>query len=161
MSTSLGDGFRGPDGRLGYLLRQAQHSLWIALESALSPLGITAAQFGVLRLIEVEPGASGVDLAHDSLYSPQSTQEMLVSLEAAGLVERRPDPDDRRRRQAYVTQTGADTLVHAHRLAEGLEERMVAQLSETERLHFRTWLVEAAQAIDTTRESAHPLRRHG
>ena len=55
--TPLGVGFRGPDGRLGYLLRQAQHALWIALEAAMAPLGITASQFGVLRLVEIQPGA--------------------------------------------------------------------------------------------------------
>jgi hypothetical protein len=41
MTTPFGVDFRGPDGRLGYLLRHAQHALWIALEGALRPLGIT------------------------------------------------------------------------------------------------------------------------
>jgi DNA-binding MarR family transcriptional regulator len=136
--------FRGPDGRLGYLLRQAQHALWIALEAAMEPLGITASQFGVLRLVEIRPGSSGADLAHDSMYSPQSTHQMLVTLESAGLIERRRDPHDRRLRRVYVTAAGADTLVEAHRRAVAIEERMVTGLSEKQRHDFASWLVRAA-----------------
>jgi DNA-binding MarR family transcriptional regulator len=136
--------FRGPDGRLGYLLRQAQHALWIALEAAMEPLGITASQFGVLRLVELQPGASGADLAHDSMYSPQSTHQMLVTLETAGLIERRRDPDDGRLRRVYITAAGARTLTEAHRRAMAIEERMVTGLSEQQRHDFSSWLVRAA-----------------
>jgi DNA-binding MarR family transcriptional regulator len=144
MPTPLGIDFRGPDGRLGYLLRQAQHALWIALEAALAPLGITASQFGVLRLVEVQPGATGADLAQDSMYSPQSTHQMLVTLQAAGLIERRHDPTDRRLRRVYITTAGTDTLTEAHRLAIAIEERMMQGLTNHQRHDFKTWLVNAA-----------------
>ena len=144
MPTPLGVDFRGPDGRLGYLLRQAQHALWIALEAELAPLGITASQFGVLRLVEVQPGATGADLAQDSMYSPQSTHQMLVTLEAAGLIERRHDPRDRRLRRVYVTSAGAETLGEAHRRAIAIEERMMQGLADHQRHDFKQWLVNAA-----------------
>jgi DNA-binding MarR family transcriptional regulator len=145
--TAIGEGFRGPDGRLGYLLRQAQHALWLALEDALHPLGITAAGFGVLRLVEVEPGSSGADLAFDSMYRPQATHEMLVALEADGLIERLPDPRDKRRRLVFLTSRGAEVLAEAHRRAIAIEERMMSGLTEAERSTFRTWLVRAAAAL--------------
>lgn len=144
MPTPLGVGFRGEDGRLGYLLRQAQHAFWIALESAMQPLGITASQFGVLRLVELQPGATGADLAYDSMYSPQSTHQMLVTLGAAGLVERRLDPADRRLRRVYITSAGARTLAEAHRRAIAIEERMVTGLDDNQRRDFLSWLVSAA-----------------
>jgi DNA-binding MarR family transcriptional regulator len=147
--TPLGVDFRGPDGRLGYLLRQAQHALWIALEAELAALEITASQFGVLRLIEVQPGATGADLAQDSMYSPQSTHQMLVTLETAGLIERRRDPADRRLRRAYVTAAGADTLVEAHRRAIAIEERMMQGLTDRQRHDFKQWLVNAAKATES------------
>jgi DNA-binding MarR family transcriptional regulator len=146
--TPLGVDFRGPDGRLGYLLRQAQHALWIALEAELAPLEITASQFGVLRLIEVQPGATGADLAQDSMYSPQSTHQMLVTLEASGLIERRRDPADRRLRRVYVTAAGANTLAEAHRRAIAIEERMMHGLTDHQRYDFKQWLVNAAKATE-------------
>jgi DNA-binding MarR family transcriptional regulator len=154
--TAIGEGFRGPDGRLGYLLRQAQHALWLALEDALRPLGITAAGFGVLRLVEVEPGASGADLAFDSMYRPQATHEMLVALETAGLVERPADARDKRRRRVYLTPRGAEVLAEAHRRAIAIEERMMAGLTEPERCQFRTWLAQAAAALDPAQEGQPP-----
>ena len=110
----------------------------------MEPLGIPASQFGVLRLVEVHPGASGADLAHDSMYSPQSTHQMLVTLEAAGLIERRRDPHDRRLRRVYITAAGSRTLSEAHRRAIAIEERMVSGLSEQQRHDFSSWLVHAA-----------------
>lgn len=146
--TAIGEGFRGPDGRLGYLLRQAQHALWLALEDALRPLGISAAGFGVLRLVEVEPGASGADLAFDSMYRPQATHEMLVALEAGGLIERLADPRDKRRRLVYLTPRGATVLAEAHRRAIAIEDRMMSGLTQAERRKLRTWLASAAAALN-------------
>lgn len=118
------------------------------MEAELAPLEITASQFGVLRLIEVQPGATGADLAQDSMYSPQSTHQMLLTLEASGLIERRRDPADRRLRRAYVTAAGADTLAKAHRRAIAIEERMMQGLTDHQRYDFKQWLVNAAKAIE-------------
>jgi DNA-binding MarR family transcriptional regulator len=146
--TAIGEGFRGPDGRLGYLLRQAQHALWLALEDALRPLGISAAGFGVLRLVEVEPGSSGADLAFDSMYRPQATHEVLVALETAGLIERLADPRDKRRRLVYLTPRGAEVLAEAHRRAIAIEERMMSGMTPAERRKLLTWLANAAVALN-------------
>lgn len=148
MPTAIGEGFRGPDGRLGYLLRQAQHALWLALEDALRPLGISAAGFGVLRLVEVEPGSSGADLAFDSMYRPQATHEVLVALEAGGLIERLVDPRDKRRRLVYLTPRGATVLAEAHRRAIAIEERMMSGMTQAERRKLLTWLANAAVALN-------------
>ncbi|MGB8196215.1 MAG: MarR family transcriptional regulator [Acidimicrobiales bacterium] len=147
MPTAIGEDYRGPDGRLGYLLRQAQQALWIALEAELRPLGISASQFGVLRLVEVEPGATGADLAFTSMFSPQSTQEILVVLEGAGLVERRPDENDGRVRRTFLTKKGARVLAKAHLRAIALEDHMVAGLSHRQSKDLKKALVHIAQVL--------------
>jgi DNA-binding MarR family transcriptional regulator len=147
MPVAIGEDYRGPDGRLGYLLRQAQQALWIALEAELRPLGISASQFGVLRLVEVEPGATGADLAYTSMFSPQSTQEILVVLESAGFVDRRCDDRDGRIRRTFLTKKGARVLGEAHARAIALEERMVAGLSQRQSLELKKALVHVAQAL--------------
>jgi DNA-binding MarR family transcriptional regulator len=155
MPAVIGEDYRGPDGRLGYLLRQAQQALWISLEAALRPLGISASQFGVLRLVEVEPGATGADLASTSMFSPQATQEILVVLESAGYVERQYDERDRRIRRTFLTKKGARVLGEAHARAIALEERMVAGLSPRQSLELKKSLVKVAQAlVEDVNESA-------
>jgi DNA-binding MarR family transcriptional regulator len=148
MATSIGEGFRGPDGRVGYVLRQAQHAFHVALDNSLRPLDITAAQFGVLRLVEIEPGATGAELAADSMFTTQSTHAILVSLEEVGLVERRRDPRDRRVRRMYLSDPGTKVLAAAHEIVIALEDRMTAGLSARERRQFNIWLVGAAEALD-------------
>jgi len=129
-------------------MRQAQQALWISLEAELRPLGISASQFGVLRLVDVEPGATGADLAYTSMFSPQSTQEILVVLEAAGFVERRCDDRDGRIRRTFLTTKGARVLGKAHARAIALEERMVAGMSPRQRQELKKALVHIAQALD-------------
>jgi DNA-binding MarR family transcriptional regulator len=147
MPVAIGEDYRGPDGRLGYLMRQAQQALWIALEAELKPLGISASQFGVLRLVDVEPGATGADLAYTSMFSPQSTQEILVVLEANGFVERRCDDRDGRIRRTFLTKKGSRVLVKAHTRAIALEERMVAGMSPRQSQELKKSLVHIAKAL--------------
>jgi DNA-binding MarR family transcriptional regulator len=136
-----------PERLIGYLLRRAQHAWQVALDDALRPLGISAAGFAVLRLIEQTPGSSGAALAAASMYRPQATQQVLVNLEAAGLVERRPDPHDARRRLAHLTARGSEVIAEAYGRASGLEDRITAGLSDAEFEQFRTWLLQAASAL--------------
>ncbi len=77
MATRLGEGFRGPDGAVGYLLRQAQLTLRGALGAALRELGITTPQYSVLSVLDVEPGLSGAELARTSMLTPQTTNGIL------------------------------------------------------------------------------------
>lgn len=138
------------DGRerlIGYLLRRGQHAWQRALDETLHPLGISAAGFGVLRLIDTSPASSGAALAAGTLYSPQATHQLLVSLEAAGLVRRTPDPSDARRLLAQLTPRGREVLAEAYRRASELEERMTAGLSAAEHVRFREWLIQAADAL--------------
>lgn len=138
---------REPDRLIGYLLRQAQHAWRLALDDALRPLGIGAAAFSLLRLIDQVPGSSGAALAAESMYRPQATQQILVTLESAGLVERRADPRDARRLLAHLTASGRAVLADAYARASELEARMTADFSEAEFRQFQAWLLQVAQAV--------------
>jgi MarR family transcriptional regulator for hemolysin len=65
---------------------------------------------------------------------------LLDDLEAAGLIQRRPDPADRRARRVVATRHGTEllaTLDHRLRAAEG---RLLAPLDEGDREAFRSQL---------------------
>ena len=55
------------------------------------------------------------------------------ALETRGLIERRPDPDDRRVRALYLTDDERKLLASAFTLASELERDLCAQLSDAER----------------------------
>jgi DNA-binding MarR family transcriptional regulator len=72
---------------------------------------------------------------------------LLDELVAAGLVERRPDPADRRARQIHLTQKGWGKLCElAQRLAE-VEEHLLAPLAPSERDQLRELLARLATTV--------------
>ncbi len=64
---------------------------------------------------------------------PNNCVLMLNDLEAAGHVERRRDPADRRRHIVEMTQEGRKALAAADRAVESLEEDVLGALSPEER----------------------------
>ena len=79
--------------------------------------GPPVAQLTVLGRLDREGPASISDLAAAERMRPQSMAQTVRDLEAAGLVSRRPDPDDGRR--AFVELTPAGLERAATRPARG------------------------------------------
>jgi DNA-binding MarR family transcriptional regulator len=74
--------------------------------SLLSDHGLTAAQFDVLSHLASNPGISQQELAEHLIVTKGNVAGLLDRLELAGLVERQPDPDDRRRYHLMLTEAG-------------------------------------------------------
>jgi DNA-binding MarR family transcriptional regulator len=74
---------------------------------------------------------------------PNNCVLMLNELEAAGHVERRRDPADRRRHIVVMTPAGGRALEAADRAVESLEEEVLGALSVEEREALRGLLARA------------------
>ncbi|GIF50394.1 DNA-binding MarR family transcriptional regulator [Asanoa ferruginea] len=71
---------------------------------------------------------------------------LLDELEAAGLVERRPDPSDRRARQVLITDAGSVALTeYSNRVGED-ERRLLAPLTAAEAAAFSSMITRVARA---------------
>ena len=72
---------------------------------------------------------------------------LLDDLEAAGLIERRPDPADRRARRIVATPHGRTTLTHRDQQLRAAEEQLLSGLDgEEDRQLFRRLLARAGRA---------------
>ena len=147
MPTSIGTGFRGPAGRIGYLLRQAHQAFRAAAQAELAALGLTLPQYSVLSVAGAEPGLSGAELARDSMLTPQTTNEIIALLVKAKLLERRPDARDRRVRRMIVTEAGQELLARARPAVHVVERRMTASLSDADLALLRGWLSDCARNL--------------
>ena len=58
--------------------------------------GMTRAKWLILARLKRQPGLSQNELAHLAEVAPITIARLIDGLEKSGLVERRPDPDDRR-----------------------------------------------------------------
>src|SRR5260370_7050436 len=92
----IGEGFRGPNGHVSFLLRQAHSALRAALDRGLAPLGITGPQYSALNVVARHPGLSGTELARASALTQQTTNQILVPPERKRWILRRPRPTTRR-----------------------------------------------------------------
>lgn len=65
---------------------------------------VNTTDFRALTHVQEQPGITAGDLAERLDRSPGATSTVLDRLEQAGHIERRPDPDDRRRTTLWLTE---------------------------------------------------------
>jgi DNA-binding MarR family transcriptional regulator len=68
---------------------------------------------------------------------------LLNELDEAGYVERRRDPEDRRRHIVEITDAGLQALAESERRLEGLEDEVLGNLSAAERRQLHDLLAKA------------------
>lgn len=113
-------------GRVGQLANEE-------LGHSLEPLGLKARHYGVLAVLADE-GSHPQRVLGEKLRIDRSTMVIVVDeLEEAGLVERRRDPEDRRRYELTITEDGRRTLSEAEPVVEGVREAVLAPLDERRR----------------------------
>jgi len=141
---AVGQGKRGEQGHLGYLLRQAQAAHRIRMERALAGLGVTLPQFSVLTMLAAYPGASGADLARLSLLTPQTMSVIVANLERGGAVSRRPHAVHGRIQQIEVTEAGRQLLARCRTCVRPVEDELLAGVTRADEQIVRLWLVKVA-----------------
>lgn len=91
------------------------------------------AQASVLSRLDRDGAQTTSDLAAAERVRPQSMAQTLSELEAAGLIARRPDPDDRRRVQIELTDQGRERVLEGRgRREDWLAAAIAAELSPEE-----------------------------
>jgi DNA-binding MarR family transcriptional regulator len=142
-----GEGKRGEQGYLAYLLRQAQAATRLTMERALADLGVTTPQFVVLTMLKAYPGLSGADLARVALLTPQTVGVIIRNLERDGAIRKTPHPIHGRVLQWTLTKRGAALLDKCRRHAQTIERRLAAGLSAQAQATIRRWLAKIAREL--------------
>jgi len=119
-------------GLLGYQLRLAQLAVFRDFERAAGGFGISPGRFGVLALIDANPGVSQSRLAQAAGLDRSTMVAVLDRLEERRLVERRAGPD-RRTNGLWLTRGGRTLLAKLNRRVAEHEARIAARLSPAER----------------------------
>lgn len=121
--------------------------------TALEPLGLRPKHYSVLHYLSTIEGATQRSIV-DGLWIDSSTMVNLIDdFERLGLAERRPHPSDRRAYAVYLTPDGRRVLTRARRLAEGVEEQILAPFDENEKTTLRELLVRASGGEPTPEPS--------
>jgi len=94
-------------------------------------VGITAPQRMVLRIVGRFPGIAPARLAEILRVHPATLSVALKRLEARGLVERQPDPDDRRSVRLSLSPAGRWYDVPSDATVESAIERALSRIPKT------------------------------
>jgi DNA-binding MarR family transcriptional regulator len=101
-------------------------------------------QGAVLGRLDREGPQSVSDLAAAERVRPQSMAQTVADLESAGLLDRSPDPNDRRRALVSLTEAGTEVLLTSRREREGWLAGEIEKLSTED----RRILARAVELID-------------
>jgi MarR family transcriptional regulator, transcriptional regulator for hemolysin len=145
-----------------FLLHDVAHLLRADADKRARCHGMTRAQWAILIRLERQPGLSQKELAELLEVEPITVARLIDRLEARGMVERRPDPRDRRiwrlhlRAPAFpmLREIDGQRTAIIEMLSQGVDQTALETMTET-LLTMKTTLLHSAQmAKGTRRESA-------
>ena len=118
----LADLFWGVAKRLRHLGREA-----------LEPLNVTPSQSRALAVLEHHESLRPGELAEHLRIAPRSATEVVDDLQQRGLVERRPDPADRRATLVVLTGAGTATVAAIRAARQAETQRFFGSLGDSDR----------------------------
>ena len=133
---------------LGYRLRLAQRAVFEDFADTMGGEDISPGLFGILVIIEANPGLKQAELAAAALLDRSSIVSVVDKLEARQLVARRSTPDDRRVNGLWLTAQGSAILRKLKRRVQAHEQRIAASLDAGEREQLFALLARLCQASD-------------
>jgi DNA-binding MarR family transcriptional regulator len=129
---------------LGFQLLQVHKAHRARAEAALNKLGLHTGQEMLLLRLWIEQGISQSQLAASMGVESPTATKMLQRMEHAGLIERRPDPEDARISRVYLTERGRALERPVLEVWKQLEAQTVAGLSATEQALLRRLLMQVS-----------------
>ena len=130
---------QNPDRSTGFLLRDNSRFIKVAFSERVS--GLTQAQWGALAQLSRHQGLNQVGLADLLEVQPITVARLIDKLVGLGVVERRPDPNDRRAQQLFLTDKAQPLLNQMWDAADEILDEAYAGFSDDERTAFIDMLV--------------------
>jgi DNA-binding MarR family transcriptional regulator len=138
---------------VGFLLTRASGLVVRATNAALADVGLRVRQYSVLVLADdTADGISQRDLAEALGLDPSQVVALVDELAAAGLVERRPSPTDRRAKLVAATGAGVRLRRRADERAAAGVQVQVGGLTPAEQQMLRDLLGRVVRAGDEREE---------
>jgi DNA-binding MarR family transcriptional regulator len=130
----------------GFLLARMGHVAAKQFSGRLEELGLTTRMWGALNVLDAEGAITQQTLGKCTGIDPSSMVSTIDDLEAAGLVERRQHPSDRRAHALHLTDDGRTTLARGRQLARQAQEDLLTPLEPDERKQLHDLLLRLALA---------------
>ena len=138
-----------------FLLAQVGAHAATQFAERLGALELSPPDAGILRLLSMAAGISQQELSTRLRIHPSRLVAILDNLERRKLVERKPNPEDRRLYSLYLTEDGGEILERIGKIAREHQDALLSTLSVEERGRLTELLRRIAAAQGLTR-GVHP-----
>jgi DNA-binding MarR family transcriptional regulator len=118
---------------MGYNARRAALSIIELFLERLAPYGLKPVDFSVMSTIHHNPGVTSRQLCAALNLLPPNLVGLIQSLEARGLIERKPHPHDGRAVGLHPTDQGIALMRQAEQTASDLEVEKTSRLTAAQR----------------------------
>jgi MarR family transcriptional regulator, transcriptional regulator for hemolysin len=121
-----------PERSFGFLLHDISRLMRKRFERRARTIGLTRAQWSVLANVARKEGINQTALAEILEIEPITLVRQIDRLEAAGWIERRLDPTDRRVRLLYLTESAQPILERMRELGAATRAETLASLTPSQ-----------------------------
>ena len=140
----------------GYLFRRMQQIAVAIFMEECRAFDLTPVQYAALVAIQTHPGIDATRLSAVIAFDRSTLGSVIERIEAKGLIERKPSPDDRRIKLLYLTRSGAALLREIVPAVDRAQARMLEPLKPADR---KTLMALLSQLVDLSNKSSRvPLR---
>ena len=136
----------------GYTIADMTRLLRRVFDRRAAHLGLTRAQWRALKLVGRTPGLTQAQLAEELDMEAIAVGRVLDRMQAAGFIERRPDPNDRRCWRLYPVGETPAAMVEMKRIADHLNDEVLEGVSDED---FETVM----RVLAAVKENLHGLDR--
>ncbi len=120
----------------GHLIRRCHQIAVALLLEECSRFNITPVQYGILSALEAYPEIEQNQLPGIIAVDRSTIGSVAFRLEERGLIQRRGDKIDRRRKKLSLTRAGEEFLEEVTEKVEKAQRSILAPLDEEERVEF-------------------------
>lgn len=140
---------------LAFLLSQVGIHAARQFSERLAEIDLQPPLFRILNLVDAAEGRSQQAIGEAIQVPPSRMVALVDELEQAGLVERRPNPDDRRIRALYLTRKGRQKLARGREIARAHEAQLTVGMAAADRDRL-TQLLQQIVDTQTIGRGVHP-----
>lgn len=140
-----------PQDSVGYLVRDTYREFVKVLQAEIVPHGVTLGMWFFLRALWEEDGLTQRELSRRIGMMEPTTVSALAHMERKGLIVRKRDPRDRRRRLVFLTRRGQDLKEVMIPYAYEVNRLALAGLPKDEIRQFRRTLAKMKANLEQHR----------
>jgi DNA-binding MarR family transcriptional regulator len=141
---------RGLHADTGYLLYRLGLRSGSLFNAGLEQHGLRLRHYALLRYLSAVEGARQRELSDRLGYDPSAIVSLVDDLQRLELVERRPDPSDRRNRIVVLTKDGEQLLRDSEQDSARVTDDLLAPLGAEDRRTLHTLLLRIAEPAEST-----------